>query len=49
MVADSSDLIGKLYTWVTWQQPSEDTVNYDQKETHNLLLEICSFTGLITN
>lgn len=47
--ANNSDLIGRLYTWVTWQQPFEATPNHDQEENHNFLLEICSSTALITN
>lgn len=49
MADDNSDLICRLYTWVTWQELLEATINYDQKETHNFLLEICSSTGMITN
>lgn len=47
--ANNSDIIGSLYTWVTWQQPFEATPNHDQEENHNFLWEICSSTALITN
>lgn len=45
--ANNSDLIGKLYTWVTWQQPFEAIPNHGQEENHNFFRNV--LTAMITN